>query len=81
MAIECVTNDKLRDFRSILSSNLGDVFNKWFRGHHRTFSFLKNGKFIPENRLVYNPIVQSQGSSWHFPCEGSRWLCIKPESK
>lgn len=73
--VEVVTNDRLRDHRLLLPTDLWWTFLRWTRLNCVSFTIDDNGK-LSFSRQRYDPVVQRCGNSWHFPAEDHTWRCV-----
>lgn len=73
--VEVVTNDRLRDHRLLLPTDLWWTFLRWTRLNCVSFAIDDKGK-LRFSRQRYDPVVQRCGNSWHFPAENHTWRCV-----
>ncbi|XP_078369408.1 uncharacterized protein LOC144653307 [Oculina patagonica] len=73
--VEVVTNDRLRDHRLLLPTNLWWTFLRWTRLNCVSFTINDKGK-LSFSRQKYDPVVQRCGNSWHFPAKDHTWRCV-----
>ena len=72
--VEVVTNDRLRDHRLLLPSNVWWTYLRWTRLNCVSFTVNERGK-LEFFRQKVDPVVQRSGNSWHFPVEDQSWRC------
>jgi len=72
--VEVVTNDRLRDHRLLLLTNLWWIFLRWTRLNCVSFRSHGQGK-LHFFRQKFDPVVQRCGNSWHFPAKDQTWRC------
>ena len=72
--VEVITNDRLRDHRLLLPSNLWWTFLRWTRLNCVSFRSNGEGK-LHFFRQKFDPVVQRCGNSWHFPAKDQTWRC------
>ena len=72
--VEVITNDRLRDHRLLLPSNLWWTFLRWTRLNCVSFRGNSQGK-LHFFRQKFDPVVQRCGNSWHFPAKDRTWRC------
>ena len=72
--VEVITNDRLRDHRLLLPSNLWWRFLRWTRLNCVSFRSNGEGK-LHLFRQKFDPVVQRCGNSWHFPAKDQTWRC------
>lgn len=73
--VEVVTNDRLRDHRLLLPTNVWWTFLRWTRLNCVSFTINDKGK-LSFSRQKYDPVVQRCGNSWHFPAKDHTWRCV-----
>lgn len=70
-----VTNDRLRDHRLLLSSNVKWTYLKWTRENCITVHLGQNGKLIFK-RSNFDPVLQNNKETFHIPATDGTWRCV-----
>lgn len=75
MAPFLVTRDKFREHRFLLAYHNHASYLKWTRA--QTIKIGYEGDALVFHRKTYDPVVQKENSTWHFPLVDGSWFCAR----